>query len=66
MKSADSNRGMKNTGAWCLCGGLRLLRHPGVVEGAPESATFYGFRQSLFIQSIPQNPSALQEFAQAA
>jgi hypothetical protein len=28
--------------------------------------TIYAFRQSLFIQSIPQNPLALQEFAQAA
>jgi hypothetical protein len=26
----------------------------------------YAFRQSLFVQSIPQNPLALQEFAQAA
>jgi putative transposase len=28
--------------------------------------TIYAFRQSLFIQSIPQNPLVLQEFAQAA
>jgi hypothetical protein len=28
--------------------------------------TIYAFRQALFIQSIPQNPLALQEFAQAA
>jgi DDE superfamily endonuclease len=28
--------------------------------------TIYAFRQSLFLHSIPQNPSALQEFAQAA
>jgi putative transposase len=28
--------------------------------------TLYAFRQSLFVRSIPQNPSALQEFAQAA
>jgi hypothetical protein len=28
--------------------------------------TIYGFRQSLFLQRIPQNPLALQEFAQAA
>ena len=28
--------------------------------------TSYAFRQSLFLQSIPQNPLALQEFAQAA
>jgi hypothetical protein len=28
--------------------------------------TIYAFRQSLFIRSIPQNPSALPEFAQAA
>jgi putative transposase len=28
--------------------------------------TIYAFRQSLFIRSIPPNPSALQEFAQAA
>jgi putative transposase len=28
--------------------------------------TIYAFRQSLFLRSIPQNPSALQEFAQAA
>ena len=28
--------------------------------------TIYAFRQSLFVQSIPQNPLALQEFAQAA
>jgi len=28
--------------------------------------TIYALRQSLFVQSIPQNPSALQEFAQAA
>ncbi len=27
--------------------------------------TIYAFRQSLFLQSIPQNPSVLQEFAQA-
>jgi DDE family transposase len=28
--------------------------------------TIYAFRRSLFLHSIPQNPSALQEFAQAA
>jgi hypothetical protein len=28
--------------------------------------TIYAFRQSLFLRSVPQNPSALQEFAQAA
>jgi len=28
--------------------------------------TIYAFRQSLFSRSIPQNPLALQEFAQAA
>jgi hypothetical protein len=28
--------------------------------------TIYAFRQSLFSRAIPQNPSALQEFAQAA
>ena len=28
--------------------------------------TIYAFRQSLCVQSIPQNPSNLQEFAQAA
>ena len=28
--------------------------------------TIYAFRQSLFLHSIPQNPSVLQEFAQAA
>jgi Transposase DDE domain len=28
--------------------------------------TIYAFRQSLFVRSLPQNPSALQEFAQAA
>lgn len=28
--------------------------------------TIYAFRQSLFLHSIPQNPSALQDFAQAA
>ena len=28
--------------------------------------TIYAFRQSLFLRSIPQNPSALQEFAHAA
>jgi len=28
--------------------------------------TIYAFRQSLFVQSIPQNPLALQEFTQAA
>jgi putative transposase len=28
--------------------------------------TIYAFRQSLFLRSIPPNPSALQEFAQAA
>ena len=30
------------------------------------NSTIYAFRQSLFVRSIPQNPSALQEFAQAA
>jgi hypothetical protein len=28
--------------------------------------TIYTFRQSLLVQSIPQNPVALQEFAEAA
>jgi len=28
--------------------------------------TVYGFRQSLFLCAIPQNPSTLQEFAEAA
>jgi putative transposase len=28
--------------------------------------TIYAFRQSLFVQPVPQNPLALQEFAQAA
>lgn len=28
--------------------------------------TIYAFRQSVFLRSLPQNPSALQEFAQAA
>ena len=28
--------------------------------------TIYAFRQSLFLQAIPQNPSVLQEFVQAA
>jgi hypothetical protein len=28
--------------------------------------TIYAVRQSLFLRSIPQNPLALQEFAQAA
>lgn len=28
--------------------------------------SIYAFRQSLFLRSVPQNPSALQEFAQAA
>lgn len=28
--------------------------------------TIYAFRHTLFFQSIPQNPSALQEFTQAA
>lgn len=28
--------------------------------------TIYAFRQLLFLHSIPQNPSALQDFAQAA
>jgi hypothetical protein len=31
-----------------------------------QNQTLYAFRQSLFLQSIPQNPSALQEFALAA
>jgi hypothetical protein len=31
-----------------------------------QNQTLYAFRQSLFVQSIPQNPSALQEFALAA
>jgi len=31
-----------------------------------QGQTIYAFRQSLFVRSIPQNPSALQEFAQAA
>jgi putative transposase len=30
------------------------------------NTTIYACRQSLFVRSIPQNPSALQEFAQAA
>ena len=28
--------------------------------------TIYAFRQALFVHAIPQNPSVLQEFAQAA
>lgn len=31
-----------------------------------QGQTLYAFRQSLFVRSIPQNPSAWQEFAQAA
>jgi len=31
-----------------------------------QNQSIYAFRQSLFVRSIPQNPSALQEFAQAA
>jgi len=31
-----------------------------------QGQTIYAFRQSLFVRSIPQNPSALQEFALAA
>jgi putative transposase len=31
-----------------------------------QGQTIYAFRQSVFVRSIPQNPSALQEFAQAA
>jgi putative transposase len=31
-----------------------------------QGQTIYTFRQSLFLRSLPQNPSALQEFAQAA
>jgi DDE family transposase len=31
-----------------------------------QGQSMYAFRQSLFLRSIPQNPSALQEFAQAA
>jgi putative transposase len=31
-----------------------------------QNQRIYAFRQSLFLQSIPQNPSALQEFAEAA
>ena len=30
------------------------------------NSTIYAFRQSLFVRSIPQNPAALQEFAQTA
>jgi hypothetical protein len=31
-----------------------------------DGQSIYAFRQSLFLRSIPENPSALQEFAQAA
>lgn len=31
-----------------------------------QGQTIYAFRQSLFVPSLPQNPLALQEFAQAA
>lgn len=33
---------------------------------AAHGQTIYAFRQLLFVRPIPQNPSALQEFAQAA
>jgi hypothetical protein len=31
-----------------------------------QGQSIYAFRQSVFLRSIPQNPSALQAFAQAA
>ena len=41
---------------------LGLTQQTAFAQGQP----IYTFRQSLFLRSIPQNPSALQEFAQAA
>lgn len=41
---------------------LVLTQQTAVARGQ----TMYAFRQSLFLQRIPQNPSALQEFAEAA
>lgn len=41
---------------------LSLTQQTAFVQGQ----TIYAFRQSLFVRSIPQNPSALQEVAQAA
>jgi hypothetical protein len=41
---------------------LLLTQHTAFARGQ----TIYAFRPSLFIQSIPQNPLAMQEFAEAA
>jgi putative transposase len=41
---------------------LMLIQQTAFARGQ----TIYAFRQSLFSRAIPQNPSALQEFAQAA
>ena len=41
---------------------LLLTQQPAFARGQ----TLYAFRQSLFLQPVPQNPSALQEFAHAA
>jgi hypothetical protein len=41
---------------------LGLTQQTAVARGQ----TMYAFRQSLFVQRIPQNPLALQEFAEAA
>ncbi len=45
--------------------GVYALMLPQQIASA-RGQTLYAFRQSLFLPSIPQNPSALQEFAQAA
>ena len=41
---------------------LRLTPQTALARGQ----TTYAFRQSLFLRPVPQHPSALQEFAQAA
>lgn len=41
---------------------LGLTQQTAVARGQ----TIYAFRQTLFLRPIPQNPSALQEFTQAA
>jgi hypothetical protein len=41
---------------------LTLIQH----KAFARRQSIYAFRQSLFLHSIPQNPSMLQEFAQAA
>jgi hypothetical protein len=41
---------------------LVLTQQTAVTQGQ----TIYAFRQSLFLRSLPENPSVLQEFAQAA